>query len=198
MLNHTAFLICSFILLFSSLDAQNSNSNSIDSISLLLKLDEKANEAINRDQLDSVPAYIIQARNLAEHINNPQYKALNAITLATFYYKLENYGFAAAECAHAIYLTENLPPTLELGNAYRMYALVNIKTKNFTSAKVFFDNAEAIFDKLRVEEELYKISLYRGVMAFEEENFELAKQYAEESLSGFRNASFPKYEAPAE
>jgi len=198
MFKHTAFLFCSFILLFGSLDAQDSNNRLIDSISLLIELDEKAVEAIRRDQLDSVPEYIIKSRNLANKIDIPQYKALNAITLALFYYKLENYGFAAAECAHAIYLTENLPPTIELGFAYHMYALVSVKTRNFSAAKLYFESAENVFKKLRLNEELEKIKLNRGRLAFEEEDFELAKQYAEESLEGFRVAKMLSYEAQAE
>lgn len=166
---------------------------SIDTISYIQELDQKAIADIRKEQLDSIPEYLIKAKRLISNTDKSQYKALNAITIAFFYLTLENYDFAKAECNRALTLLEDLPPTKEEGYAYLILATVHTRIGSYEKAQEYLDKSQNTFEAIYARVDLLKVALNRGILAFEQDKHEKALTYISEALNGFNRYERPYY-----
>lgn len=197
-MNKTAFLlIFCFLFLFPASAFSQVRIPIKESDSSIYPLVIKAAGDIQIGRLDSVPEYLIEARKFVQTRDSRQ-KSATALTLAYFYYKLENYDFSVKESAYAISLIENQSSTPELGSAYHLYALNMLKKQDFEAADLFFDKAETIFIETNARQRLFEVRLYRGVKAYTLNNYEEALGYFESILESFKSLNMPYHQALTE
>ncbi|MEX0996170.1 MAG: response regulator [Flavobacteriaceae bacterium] len=180
-----------------SLFSQENGSKAFDTIAKIQELQEGAYQSILIQELDNVVPKLLEAKSLANAIENPSQKALISTTLAYFYYSIYSYNLASSECAKAISYIKDEPNSKELGIAYSLYGLISLKTNNKQNAERYLENADRIFQTLNDEVELAKVTYKKGLFALENENVQVALNYFAASLAVFESENISFYEATA-
>lgn len=191
------FLTSLFVLCSLSLFSQENNEDTQDTLVLIHQLQESAYQAIITQDLDNVMPKLLRAKELANAFGDPKKKTLICSTIAYFYYSIQSYDLASAECAKAISYIKDEANSKELGMAYSLYGLISLKTNNRENAEKYLARAERIFQSLNDDVELSKIKYKKGLFAFEEENFQVALNYFSASLEVFEVSDIPFYESLA-
>lgn len=188
------FLFVLFFYVFSIVGFSQSSTNKVkDTVSYVLNLHQKAIKDMRIEQLDSVPEYLIEAKRVLTGSNMPRYEALNANTLAYFYMELENYDAAISESHRALHLLDSLPPTLEEGYAYHLLGVIYTRSNDFDKAKEYLDKTEETFRAIHADTELKRLTLNRGVLEYEKENYEKALDIFEAVIDDFVQMNMSYY-----
>lgn len=192
------FLLTIFLIFTSfSILSQESDQDILDTIAEIEALQQGAYQSIITQELDNVAPRLLEAKELANLINNSKQKAMVSTTLAYFYYNISSYNLASTEAAKGIGYIRDEISSRELGIAYSLYGLISLKTSNQKNAERFLDKADEIFQSLDDELELAKVKYKKGLFAFENENIQVALNYFAASLEVFEAKNIPFYEANA-
>lgn len=192
------FIFTSLLVLTSfSLFSQENEPKAFDTIAKIQELQQGAYQSILTQELDNVVPKLLEAKSLANAIENNTQKALVSTTLAYFYYSIYSYNLASTECSKAISYIKDEPNSKELGIAYSLYGLISLKTNNKENAERYLENADRIFQTLNDEVELAKVTYKKGLFALENNNVQVALNYFAASLSVFESENIPFYEATA-
>lgn len=191
------FLTSLLVLASFSLFSQENEPKAFDTIAKIQELQQGAYQSILIQELDNVVPKLLEAKSLANAIENPTQKALVSTTLAYFYYSIYSYNLASTECAKAIGYIKDEPNSKELGIAYSLYGLISLKTNNKENAERYLNNADRIFQTLNDEVELAKVTYKKGLFALENDNVQVALNYFAASLAVFESENIPFYEATA-
>lgn len=191
------FLTSLFLTLSVSASSQEEKAEIIDTLSHIQNLQQTAYESILVQELDNVVPKLLEAKDLANKINDSNQKALVSTTLAYFYYSIYSYNLASTECAKAISYVKDEENSKTLAIAYSLYGLISLKTNNKENAERYLDRADRIFQTLNEDVELAKVKYKKGLFALENENIQVALNYFTAALQVFENSNIPYYEAIA-
>ncbi len=180
-----------------SLFSQENEPKASDTIAKIQELQQGAYQSILIQELDNVVPKLLEAKNLANAIEDARQKSIVSTTLAYFYYSIYSYNLASTECSKAIGYIKDEPNSKELGIAYSLYGLISLKTNNKENAERYLENADRIFQTLNDEVELAKVTYKKGLFALENNNVQVALNYFAASLSVFESENIPFYEATA-
>ncbi|WP_339611960.1 hypothetical protein, partial [uncultured Planktosalinus sp.] len=177
--------------------SQEDKAEITDTIAHIQNLQQTAYESILIQELDNVVPKLLEAKDLANKINDSNHKALVSTTLAYFYYSIYSYNLASTECAKAISYVKDDENSKTLAIAYSLYGLISLKTNNKENAERYLDRADRIFQTLNEDVELAKVKYKKGLFALENENIQVALNYFTAALQVFENSNIPYYEAIA-
>ena len=169
-----------------------------DTITEILSLQNKAREAMIRQDLDSILTDLNRANEMAKAINDVELEASSSIEIAKFYYSVRTFDKAEERVSTAIELIKNSEDSAELADAYVLEAQLLIYNGDYTKASTSLDKAFSIYEKLEDESAMARIQLHKGMLALERRNPTGAVNYLEASLTTFQELGLDYYTAQAQ
>ena len=143
----------------------------IDSIKYYSNL---ANSNIKADNYTKALFYTQKAINYSKTVRNPQEQADQTFRLGKIYYDLKKYNDAIENFHKSISIYKNLKPSATYAYAYYYLSVCFIEKANFINAEICFNEAQSIFNEIKIPDPAEQFNLQKGIINKSKGNYDLA------------------------
>jgi len=153
-----------------------------DTLSIIQTFQDKAKNAILVQDFETAIINLNNAAVLAVDSKDYILKSSIHFSFAELQYNLHNYKKAESEVLNTMTHLKKTEDKLSLGQAYNLYGLILIKTRNYSKAEKYLKDADNIFTKLNDEKNQALTILNFGTLELAKNNPSIAINYFEAAL----------------